>query len=425
MVWRASAVAVCAVLVSAASAAACKTDLDCSLNGICGPRAVCHCDTPWTGTDCGTLLTRPAGVRTYGYEAQGYWPNETAKTSSWGGNILPGAANDQSWHLWVAEIPEGLANWGSRSRCVHAVASSMQGPYKKSGVVMPAECHNPEVIRDRSTGTGYLLAHIGHGAAASPLAKSSWLARAVVPGGPFTPLNTSAVDPHRHGCNNPAPAFHPNGTLFVVCNQFQLTSIHPDALRRDTGEWTPLRSSGLDAPKPEDGRHWEDAFLWFDSRGHWHILYHCYCLEPFAAHNECFSGHGYSINGTKWTFSGTEPFGGRVRFADGTATTFTTRERPKLVFGGPQHTVPIGLVTGVSAACSPPSAACCARCNRSTTGAPTPPTCSQCKHGWQHCEGGHCYGGSKGGMDYTYTVFEPLGGVNPASHTGGEGNHVV
>ena len=108
------------------------------------------------------------------------------------------------------------------------------------------------------------------------------------PGGPFAPVNTSVIA----DCNNPAPAYHPNGTLFVVCNQFMLTSIAPGALAR--GAWMPLAASGLDGEKPNDGRHWEDAHLWFDSFGSWHIIYHCYCLEPFSSHNECFSGHGKS-----------------------------------------------------------------------------------------------------------------------------------
>jgi hypothetical protein len=51
-------------------------------------------------------------------------------------------------------------------------------------------------------------------------------------------------------------------------------------------------------------------------------------------------------------------------------------------------TTPVALITGVSAACSPPSAACWARCNRTVSGSPSKQpagTCSQCKHGWQEC----------------------------------------
>jgi hypothetical protein len=97
-----------------------------------------------------------------------------------------------------------------------------------------------------------------------------------------------------------------------------------------------------------------------------------------------------------------------VEFTDGTSIYFSTRERPKFVYADKQHSVPIGLITGVSAACSPITEECCARCNRTVSGKFSNPTCSQCKHGWQHCDGGNCHGGSKGGMDFTYTFFEPL-----------------
>eukprot|EP01052_Picozoa_sp_SAG31_P019787 SAG31_NODE_1459_length_8254_cov_4.297854_7_plen_144_part_00 len=117
------------------------------------------------------------------------------------------------------------------------------------------------------------------------------------------------------------------------------------------------------------------------------------------------TGHAYSDDGVAWTFSPTEPFGGTVHFTDESSITFSTRERPKFVY---KRSTPIALITGVSASCSPPSATCCARCNRTTSGHYSAPTCSQCKHGWQHCEGGRCFGGSKGGMDYTYTLLEPL-----------------
>ena len=33
----------------------CKTDLDCSLNGICTAAGACVCDKPWKGDACGVL----------------------------------------------------------------------------------------------------------------------------------------------------------------------------------------------------------------------------------------------------------------------------------------------------------------------------------------------------------------------------------
>jgi hypothetical protein len=69
----------------------CATDRDCSLNGACTDGR-CACDAPWRGSDCGLLATQPAqSGGLYDYQAQGYWPNGTSKTSSWGGNMLPNA----------------------------------------------------------------------------------------------------------------------------------------------------------------------------------------------------------------------------------------------------------------------------------------------------------------------------------------------
>ena len=98
-----------------------------------------------------------------------------------------------------------------------------------------------------------------------------------------------------------------------------------------------------------------------------------------------------------WTFSDTEPFGGTVRYTDGGSTTFSTRERPKFVFADASMTTPVAVVTGVSEACSPPSEACCARCNRTVGGGWEAPACSQCKHP---------------PTDYTYTQLEPLAGFD-------------
>lgn len=38
----------------AAELSVCKTDLDCSLNGVCTGSS-CVCDSPWAGAGCGVL----------------------------------------------------------------------------------------------------------------------------------------------------------------------------------------------------------------------------------------------------------------------------------------------------------------------------------------------------------------------------------
>ena len=133
-----------------------------------------------------------------------------------------------------------------------------------------------------------MMFHIGSGPSSG---SGGFMEHSSSPNGPWVTATTKPS-----GCNNPAPAFHPNGTLFVVCNHFSITS----ATAVDAGgpiwnaPYTPLvpighpRSSGMQ----DETRHWEDPTLWFDKRGNWHIIYHVYCLLPFTAHHECASGHG-------------------------------------------------------------------------------------------------------------------------------------
>ena len=90
--------------------------------------------------------------------------------------------------------------------------------------------------------------------------------------------------------------------------------------------------------------------------------------------------------------------------------------RPKFVYSDANLSTPVALITGVSPQCSPPSASCCAKCNRDHTGLPDPelvPTCSQCKHP---------------PTDWTYTQLQPLQGFQPqaelqsSGQSGGSGN---
>eukprot|EP01065_Artemidia_motanka_P027846 TRINITY_DN33041_c0_g1_i1.p1 TRINITY_DN33041_c0_g1~~TRINITY_DN33041_c0_g1_i1.p1 ORF type:complete len:358 (+),score=102.20 TRINITY_DN33041_c0_g1_i1:54-1127(+) len=345
----------------ALAASACSTDHDCSLNGVCSSGS-CKCDEPWHGIDCGMLETRPAAPG----GMYGYSPN----VSSWGGNVVRG--DDGMHHLYVAEMKYGgLKGWAHSSECVHATSANVSGPYVKQDVAVGPWCHNPMAIRDPSG--EYVMFHIGEG---SGVPRSAFLHHAKGPGGPWEKYEGTPPK-----CNNPAPAYHPNGTLFLVCNNFGLT--HADGW--NASNWAPVRS--IPSPGGDPERHWEDAFLWFDRRGSWHLVYHVYCLQPYASGKECYSGHAFSHDGFDWTFSGTEPFNGTVQFTDGTAATFSTRERPKMIFAASDaaRTKPIGVITGVS---SQPVSPACDSCYDHT--------CSQCK--------------ITSGRDWTYTVLQPFAG---------------
>ena len=172
------------LLLHSFASASCSTDEDCSLNGLCLTRT-CKCDPGWNGNDCGVLAIKatPLGA---GFQQ----PN----TSSWGGSVIKGPAK---WHMYLSRMSEscGLTSWATNSEIIHAVSSTIEGPYSYSDTVLPRFAHNPTI---HFVDGSYLLFHIGCGANAN---------------GSHPPvercLNGSSVDPHppsRHGgsaCNGP------------------------------------------------------------------------------------------------------------------------------------------------------------------------------------------------------------------------------
>ena len=155
----------------------------------------------------------------------------------------------------------------------------------------------------------------------------------------------------------PCAAVHPNGTLFAVCgNGLAITSVTGDPTAAPwQARWNPQRPLLPDHKRPssEQGA-WEDPDLWWDKRGHWHILFHVYPQGGATASTGLlrYSGHGWSRDGISWQFtsnSSQQPFNGTVDFVDGTSTTYSTRERPHLIFADDSNrTTPVGVITAVS-----------------------------------------------------------------------------
>ena len=72
-----------------AALAACTSDDDCSLNGVCNADSGrCDCDAEWSGAECGVLNLLPTS------RAAGFKP---ANQSSWGGSIIRG--DDGKLHM--------------------------------------------------------------------------------------------------------------------------------------------------------------------------------------------------------------------------------------------------------------------------------------------------------------------------------------
>ena len=358
---------------------------DCSLNGVCSAEGACTCDAPWAGPACGVLQTRRAPTKTmYGND-----PTAATNVSSWGGSVV--TDDEGVHHLFVAQMETGgLAGWSSNSECVHATSQSPAGPYAARDVVLGVWCHGPQALRHNATGE-YILAHVGNGTAASrpnpdpPLVHAGFLHHSPSPSGPWTAAATSPPpDPSGAACNMPSIAIHPNGTLFAVCdNGRSLTHVTETNVPPWDAAWAPQMPL---YPPGKDNLRWEDPVLWFDRRGNWHILFHVFSHSGNWSVNR-YSGHGYSRDGLSWDYSDVEPFDGMVDFTDGTSMTYSTRERPHLLFEDPAaRTTPVAVVSAVSAV---PAGAVCETCHLR----------GQC----HSCKLTH-------GRDWTYTVLQPLVG---------------
>lgn len=279
------------LLLLLTGSAAAQSDLACSLNGAL-KASKCVCDAPWTGSTCSKLDILPK--KTGQLPSYGFAPNVT----SWGGNVIRG--DDGTWDMWVSEMIGGcgLKSWTTNSRIIHATTSDMTQPFKLKDVALEAWAHNAAPVQAPKTHAAcprcYYLFHIGDGTlgsktpedcknassllplqeAAPPSNTSSLVHRSKNAAGPWEPL---PAIPHS-GCNNPAPAFARNGTLFVLCSSSSIWTTNDVS---SASAWTLVTRIDLnDSPwtgnKPSPYLRVEDPYMYEDRNGNWHLLVHLY-----------------------------------------------------------------------------------------------------------------------------------------------------
>ena len=167
------------------------------------------------------------------------------------------------------------------------------------------------------------------------------------------------------GCNNPTAAFHPNRSLFVLCHDsvFSLHRLDPDgtqpawrAARTAAPAIPTLVSRGPGADPRSNPGNCEDPFIFFDRSGRFHVLAHCYTHDqyyPGEAGVFC-SAHGFSETGeaATWTWVGGRdaPYDWTSPLQAGGTRTFSSKERPWALLGGPGRPVDEFrlLINGVS-----------------------------------------------------------------------------
>lgn len=359
------------------SNAACTDDVGCSLNGKC-VSGNCSCDAGWTGTACGELALGPTDPR-LGHP----WAGDA---SSWGG--YPLLADDGTWHLFYSQFARGcgLQHWGTNSRVVHAVASDPTGPFVDVDVVEPAFSHNAQAMR-AIDGT-WVVWYIGCGQGEAvqdcggcpadnlPLAnrtvptggpgtnKSPWCApypfgalgegyvsysSAPTPYGPWTPLGVPAFagsnDTSRWDrfVTNPAPWALPNGSVVLALSGDGGVSGKCLGVATAPSWQGPYTVEGGPVAAISAG---EDPFLWVDTRGNRHMVWH----DDSGTSN---GGHAWAAvdSPQQWTVGTRELYNGTLTWANGTLFTVYDRERPKLVFNVDPASgvvVPTALFNGIA-----------------------------------------------------------------------------
>ncbi|KAL2846354.1 hypothetical protein BJY01DRAFT_263329 [Aspergillus pseudoustus] len=349
---------------------ACRTDEDCSLNGICvhttrhGKQSACKCDTGWFGDDCARLDLAPA-TRWTGYNHTNATQPDDWKAngnSSWGGTIIQDPEDRGLFHLFASQFEHGcgLSGWRPHSFVIRAESrTGPQGPYVYADRVTDAFHHNPQVIFSPADDK-YLLYMIGVDAPEYTECRSfsykQWpnnisVASADSPQGPWTApqLVLSSAPPDAPHSTNPSPwpLWSPRNPTHEIALGVEDIAIF-SAPRWD-GEYTLTHTQTWNTT--EYSPTWtEDSFLWRDKRGHWHALAHWMIdlVEHDGQKYPRVGAHMFARQLTgPWHFHLHEAFNSSVAFTDGSTQVFKRRERAKLFFSDDGLLTPLYLVTGV------------------------------------------------------------------------------
>lgn len=377
--WRSRLTAGPRILLAATSlfglsSTACVTDKDCSLNGICGNNGVCACDAGWAADDCGVLDLRPAK------SDSGY--NRTGEgVSSWGSMIIRDPLDSDLHHLYAAEFSQGcgLDYWAPYSRIIRAESrSGPSGPYKFADEIEGTFSHNPTVVYSPADHK-WLMYYIGckqevndtctsqqftcgpgnknNGESGISLKTSTdlriWQDEGQAMKGEDSDAwdadvtNPSAIPLYSSGCfevpedKTPAILLVYRGCPYNCYGAEQI-----NVAMSETGYKGPYKKLQADPIFENEN---EDAFVWRDKRGNYHMLMHS--LEPDGGFGDGpkVGRHAYARNYTgPWTFNDkTLAFNTTVEYEDGRKIDFFRRERPQLFFSKDGQKTPLLLTTGV------------------------------------------------------------------------------
>jgi len=322
----------------------CQTAQDCGLLGDCDVASgTCICDPGWTSDNCTKLEFLPAG---WGPSNQAYMTNY----SSWGGNAVKGP--DGQYHLFFDEMrQDGLHQYQINSQSIHAVSSSLFGPFTKKRTLRAPLSHNTQPFFG-DDGSVFIFMISGEpgakephgplivGRADDPNAEFEWIFPKM-----YFENGTELIYPAFH-VDNPTGIVRRNGSvLLMVRGSAMFTAPSWD------GPYTMFTEDALGCGQRKKECSVEDPFIWASPRG-LHMLAHDH--EPFEYHKQVTA---YAFTADKsgrsgWTFSWWPAAEARNHsFSDGTKHTFCSQQRPALHFSelpknGVQHGRPLAFFSG-------------------------------------------------------------------------------
>ena len=306
---------------------ACSSDHDCSLNGECTSVGTCECDAPWSGDRCGVLRYANHGTPAAQKDA-GICPT-IAPRNTWNGPIIRDHVTGL-YHIFDPVYPE--QRLGGSTSILRGTARSPTGPWTWGELPDLHGGKNPAMVVYPDARTGKPMYSLWTGSLIQ-------VADSLDGNATWTKLTHKSP-----GGANPAVIWHAAHGAFYLTSQHTTTVWTTKALDEP---WTVYAS--IDPPEPSD-KHREDPFMYIDHRGNWHIIGHSYdTTQSTACGTSTLSNHLFSADGKNWAFSADEPYGHVVTFDDGSTHTYTTLERPNMVFdsqGRPTHlNVAADLVT--------------------------------------------------------------------------------
>ena len=244
-----------------------------------------------------------------------------------------------------------LSQWETNSRVIHAVSDTPDGPYIRDNIAVPIWAHNPTIHKVPNK-TEYIVYHIGQGTDhGTPINCSANMTnihkdthfisdKDNMPdhpnyieftdlNGPYTEVNSKQGD---WSYNNPAAYFYPNGSVLLIY-KIACPNINSTEFCREFAVAMGESYKGPFKFIKNTGVYGEDAYIWRDLNGYFHMLFQGGNYDPSLPY---YIGHfhtAFSLNGIDWTVGNhSQAYNNTISLQNGTTIQVYRRERCQLLF---------------------------------------------------------------------------------------------